>query len=259
MCLVLVVHDAQAPYRLVVAANRDEYHARPAAPADWWEDRPDVVAGRDLESGGTWLGASRRGRFATVTNVRAGHPVRRGPRSRGLIVTDFLEADTRADEFATALVDDGSAYDGFNLLAWDGRTLAWCSNRSGSVRTLEPGVWTLSNADLDTRWPKTERLRDAYAAVARSASADLATGLLVALRDSRRAPADALPDTGVGRDLESVLSPIFIEGSGYGTRCSTVLLVDERGAAEFRERRFDASGEMTGESRYVFDIDLSPP
>lgn len=259
MCLVLVAHAAHPRWRFAVAANRDEFHARPAAPAGWWDDAPGVLAGRDLESGGTWLGVARTGRFATVTNVRAGDAVRRGPRSRGLLVTDFLSGSDSASAFVDALAGHGEAYDGFNLLAWDGRELAWYSNRVQARRRLYPGVWTLSNADLDTRWPKTERLRGAFAALVSSGPADVVEGLMVILRDSRRAPPEALPDTGVGAGMESVLSPIFIEGHGYGTRCSTVLLVNDEGHAEFCERRYDSDAQMTGQTRLTFDIDLPPP
>lgn len=259
MCLVLVAHAAHARWRFAVAANRDEFHARPAAPADWWDDAPGVLAGRDLESGGTWLGVARNGRFATVTNVRAGHAVRRGPRSRGLLVTDFLGGRDSANAFVGALAGRGNEYDGFNLLAWDGRELAWYSNRAQAQRRLEPGVWTLSNADIDTRWPKTERLRGAFDSLMESGPADVVEGLMVILRDSRRAPAETLPDTGVGAGMESVLSPIFIEGPGYGTRCSTVLLVGDEGQAEFCERRYDSAAQMTGQTRLEFDIDLPPP
>ncbi len=256
MCLLLVAHDCDPDYRLVVVANRDEFHARPTAAAAAWDDLHGVVAGRDLESGGTWLGVNVNGRFATVTNVRSGNRVRRGPRSRGLIVSDFLHAATSAARFNAELATTARDYDGFNLLAYDGTDLNWYSNQASTPHALEPGIYTLSNAALDTPWPKTERLRAGFKHVmARDTVAapdDLSLALLTVLRDAAPADDSDLPDTGVGRELERVLSSIFIDGTTYGTRCSSVVLITRDGQVRFHERRYDATGAVSGDSVHEF-------
>jgi len=254
MCLLFVAHQSIPGYRLVVAANRDEFHARPSAAAHYWEDAPRVLAGRDLEGRGTWLGLSNAGRFASVTNVRAGHVVKRGPRSRGLIVTDFLTGSARATEFAAALARDAQAYDGFNLLAWDGSDLVWSTNRGAARRALPHGHYTLSNAELDTPWPKSLRLRAACERVLAQPARDPVAALLEILRDATRAADAELPDTGVGYARESALSSIFIEAGGYGTRASTVVMVERNGRARFHERRFDANGQVEGDSAFEFQL-----
>lgn len=258
MCLVLIAHRACPGYRLIVAANRDEFHARPTAAAAHWQDHPEIVAGRDLEGGGTWLGMHVGGRFATVTNVRSGHALRRGPRSRGLIVTDFLLGDDDAPSHARQLLPNARDYDGFNLLGWDGVNLSWMSNQVDEPRTLAAGVHTLSNALLDTAWPKTDRLRHAFnrvmAAHASSPGATPVNALLEVLRDNTRAADEQLPDTGIGQDRESWLSSIFIEGAGYGTRCSSVLMVSDAGHVSFHERRYDGNAAVSGDSRFEFEL-----
>lgn len=252
MCLLLVAHDCLPDHRLVVIANRDEFHARPTAAAAWWDEPAGVVAGRDLEGGGTWLGLHARGRFATVTNVRSGDRVRRGPRSRGLIVNDFLCGDVSARQFSKALAVHGRDYDGFNLLAHDGDELCWYSNQTDSPRVLAPGLYTLSNAALDTAWPKTERLRAGFARVLATAPADLVGALLDLLRDAEPAADADLPETGVGHELERLLSSIFIAGGHYGTRCSSVVLVGRDGAVQFHERRYAADTAVSGDSHLTF-------
>lgn len=254
MCLLLIAHRACPGYRLIVAANRDEYHGRPTAAAAYWQDQAPILAGRDLEGGGTWLGIHLDGRFATVTNVRAGHAVRRGPRSRGLIVTDFLLAAHDAPGHAARLMHAARDYDGFNLLAWDGEALSWLSNQADAPLTLEHGIYTLSNAQLDTRWPKTERLRHAFERVMASHAHYPVPALLDVLRDNVRAADEQLPDTGIGHQRESWLSSIFIEGAAYGTRCSTVLTVSDAGHVSFHERRYDGDAAVSGDSRFEFEL-----
>lgn len=254
MCLLLAAHRAYAGYRLIVAANRDETHARPTAAAQHWQDQPRILAGRDLEGGGTWLGLNVAGRFATITNVRSGHALRSGPRSRGLLVSDFLLAHDDAPTYAAQLMPQAHAYDGFNLLVWDGDALCWLSNQAAAPRTLNAGLYTLSNAQLDTAWPKTERLRQAFVRVMDAAADDPVPDLLEVLRDKMRADDDQLPDTGIGRERERWLSSIFIEGEGYGTRCSSVLTIRDDGHVRFHERRYGADTHISGESRYAFEL-----
>ncbi|MGR8920046.1 MAG: NRDE family protein [Gammaproteobacteria bacterium] len=254
MCLLLVAHGCCAGYRLVVAANRDEFHARPTDAAARWRDRPHVIGGRDGEAGGTWLALDEGGRFATITNVRATASPIGKPRSRGLIVTDFLDGAAAPAAFLDGLAADGTRYEGFNVLAYDGATLGWYSNQAPPPRLLEPGIYTLSNALLDTAWPKTERLREGFAHLFDSDPGHPVEALLDLLRDGMPAPEDELPDTGIGSAMERVLSSIFIEGDSYGTRCSTVILISDAGRATFHERRYAPAGEVTGESHFEFEV-----
>jgi uncharacterized protein with NRDE domain len=255
MCLAIVALDTHPRYALVVAANRDEYHARPAEPARWWrvDDNGEVLAGRDLEAGGTWLGVTRRGRWAFVTNVR--EPGRFDPAapSRGKLVTRVL-ADPRdfTSAFNAALAD-GARYNGFNLLAGEIADGAWGSNRADETRSMTRGVHGISNARLDTPWPKLERTRAGVREWASAGSDDVEL-LFTLLADRLRPPDEALPSTGISLDYERLLSSAFITSERYGTRCSTVLAISRDGDALFIERAFDARGANTGEVEHRFKV-----
>ena len=252
MCLLVLAWRSHPVYTLVLAGNRDEFHDRPAAPADWWEDAPDVVAGRDLRAGGTWLGANRRGRFAVVTNYREPLEEGRGPRSRGELVADYLAGHARPGAYAGEVGARGHAYGGFNLLVGDADELAYVSNRGRGPEILPPGIYGLSNHLLDTPWPKLERARARFAGtLADDAEPETIMNILA---DRTPAPDDALPRTGIGLEWERLLSPAFISSPLYGTRCTTVLRLSGAGAADLAERRFDADGRTTGESRFEFSI-----
>jgi uncharacterized protein with NRDE domain len=250
MCLAIVALDAHPRYPIVVAANRDEFHARATAAATWWDE--GWLAGRDLQAGGTWLGVTRRGRIAFLTNIR--DPARHDPAapSRGSLVTRVL-ADTAAPADALAgAIAEGSAHNGFNLLVVERGDAHWGSNRGTVPRALEPGVHGLSNALLDTAWPKVARTKEAVAQWCASAVED-PEALLAPLADRTIAPDEALPSTGVTLEWERLLSAPFIVSERYGTRSSTVVAIDREGHALFVERSFDASGATTGEVRESFD------
>jgi len=254
MCLAAFALRAHPRFPLVIAANRDEFFARAAAPMAWWADRPGVLAGRDLSAGGTWFGLTRGGRLALLTNVR--EPGRNNPAapSRGALVLDWLASRDAAPAFAQRLA---GGHNGFNLITAD---LArdewhWLSNRAAEPRApvaLGAGIHALSNAALDTPWPKTLGLRAAMAdALASTADADdLVQRLLAALADPTPAPDAQLPDTGVGLDRERLLSPRFIRMpdpdrpglAAYGTRCSTVLIRESGGATRVVERSVAPDG-----------------
>ncbi len=253
MCLIYIAHRVDPRYRLVVAANRDEYHARPTAPAGWWDGAPDLLAGRDLEAGGTWMGITRSGRFAAITNYRDPARHRADARSRGQLVRGFLESRSPALAWLQAMAGDGAAYNGFSLLVHDGATLAFHSNRGAAPQLVQPGVHGLSNHLLDEPWPKVEEGKlDLLALLSKGAPTP---EKLLALLDRRVPAADgSLPDTGVGVERERTLSPRFIQGSVYGTRSSTVILVSTEGGVLFRERSFDARGEARGDQVHSFDI-----
>lgn len=253
MCL-LVIAWRKPPFRLVLAGNRDEFHDRPAAPADWWQN--DIVGGKDLRAGGTWLAAHRSGRFAVVTNFRDPIEEGRGPRSRGELVTGFLESDAGPQEFAREVDVRGNQYAGFNLLLGDPEGLVYVSNRGRGPEVLAPGIYGLSNHLLDTPWPKLERTRMRFKALLEQ-GADTGA-LLRMLADPVPAADGELPATGVGPEWERLLSSPFIVNPYYGTRCSTILKLSEDQTMELTERRFDAAGRNAGESAISFPVQRRP-
>lgn len=259
MCLAAFALNAHPRFPLVIAANRDEFFARPASPMAWWPDHPDLLAGRDLGAGGTWFGLTRTGRLALLTNVREpGRQIADAP-SRGALVTGWLTGTDDAARYAAALAP---GYNGFNLVTADlqRRAWHWISNRAAGPRALPPGLHALSNAALNTPWPKTAGLKSALAAALDVSDSDhaLAARLLDALADGRPAPDEDLPDTGVGLARERLLSPRFVHlpdpahaGRGlYGTRCSTVLVHRSDGALLVVERRFDDLGRAQTDAVY---------
>ena len=256
MCLILIAHRADPRYPLVVAANRDEFFRRPTAAAQYWPDAPHVLAGRDLEKGGTWMGVTTDGRWAAVTNFRDGTPAQSGARSRGELVAGYLRGSVDAQDHMTAVESDGREYHGFNLLAGDAAVTHYLSNRDQGSMMLAAGVYGLSNHLLDSPWPKVERGKRALReALAQGAKPDrLIEKLLAALSDRSIADERLLPSTGISKDWEKALSAAFIGAPGYGTRASTVLLVDTEGEVYFRERSFGESGELTEDRRYRFAI-----
>jgi uncharacterized protein with NRDE domain len=249
MCLALVAWRAHPRFALVLAANRDEYHARTAVAATWWDD--GWLAGRDLAGGGTWLGITRAGRWALLTNVR--EPARHDPKapSRGALVVRILAAADDAGVALASAIRDANGYNGFNLLAGDRGTTWWGSNRAGAPHTLAPGLHGLSNATLDTPWPKVTRSKAALAAWCATSGTDIEP-VFALLGDRTIAPDNALPATGIPRARERQLSSPFIVGDDYGTRCSTVVAITHAGEARFVERSFDASARLVGECDYRF-------
>lgn len=249
MCLIALAIEQSAEYPLILAGNRDEFHGRPTLPADWWPDRPDILGGRDLQAGGTWLALHRKGRFATVTNYRDAEPPSTAFRSRGHLVTDFLESELAPDEFLETV--DGDRYSGFNLLVGDERKVAYLSNRGGDAASLSAGVYGLSNALLDGTWDKVERTKRGLADLLDRHAVNETTVLRL-LDDRERGPVEEVDATSLGFSLAHAVTAPFIVTPEYGTRCSTVVLLDRKGCWRIIERRFDASGSRTGESRFSF-------
>ena len=246
MCLIVLGYRVHPEWELVIAANRDEYHDRPTAPAAAWEDAPEVFGGRDLRQGGSWLAVSKRRRLACVTNVRSGiRPDPEAP-SRGGLVSTFVRGTEPAAAHAEGLAARAGAFAGFNLLLWDGAGLRHLTNRPQvAEQEVPPGVHVLSNADLDTPWPKALKARRAMEVWLAQGGGDPAP-LLAVLADRTPAPDAELPDTGVGLDLERLLSPPFIVSPSYGTRCTTLVRLGRDGSARFAEQRFDPSGHPCG-------------
>ena len=255
MCLAVIALAAHPEFDAVIAANRDEFHARPAAAAHWWRERlgTRLLAGRDLDAGGTWLGVSERGRWAFITNVR--EPGRHDPRapSRGSLVPELLR-DTReiADALAATVVR-AVAFNGFNVVAGDGRRAAFGSNRTPAILPLPAGIHGVSNAQLDTPWPKVARVKAGVARWIASHDAD-PRSLWEVLDDRTTAADDELPATGLTPARERLLSAPFIVSDTYGTRCSTLVALGRDGILRFAERSFDREGRISGEVAYRFGI-----
>jgi uncharacterized protein with NRDE domain len=253
MCLVLVAWRGSKEYPCVIAANRDELHSRPTAPAHWWQSEPQILGGRDLSAGGTWLGMTRSGRFAALTNYRDPEQRRVGTPSRGTLVTSILKSSAGIAEALRHLREVGGDYNGFNLIFSDGERLAIYESMPGTGRELAPGIYGLSNHLLDTPWPKVQHAKSRLSA----ALADLSdTGAVLGLlRDERPAPDDQLPRTGIGQPWERLLSSAFVRAPDYGTRCSTVVRIDQRRRACFDEWSWDAAGAQAGLVSLQFELE----
>ena len=253
MCLIVLAWQVHPDYPLVVAANRDEFFARPAAPAGFWTDAPNVLAGRDLEAGGTWLGVTRRQHFSALTNYREGGRKFVGKRSRGGLVADFLAAESDPQDYLAALTERRSDYNGYSLFVGDGRRLAYCTNRGPSPdpRWLSPGIYGLSNHLLDTPWPKLAAAKATFAAALAQLPASAPFFDLLA---DREIVADTqLPATGVALEWERVLSAIFVASPDYGTRASTLLTMHRSGVVTLVERSFGPAAIPLGEVCQSFE------
>lgn len=252
MCLIALAWRARADLPLVVAANRDEWRERAAEPADWWPDHPSILAGRDLQAGGTWMGVTRGGRFAAVTNFRDPSDKRSDAKSRGMLVTEFLLGDDTPARFLSGLSARARDYNGFNLVLGDGGSLWYYGSRENAPRAIEPGVHALSNHLLDEPWPKVVRGRERMAQALDAA--DPVPRLFELLCAQESAPDEALPNTGVGIAWERRLAAALITGEDYGTRASTVLLVSALGEAALEERTRSADGAIAGRVAHRFAL-----
>jgi len=249
MCLIALKFAPGQPRFLLLAANRDEEHARPARPMAWWGGGRDVLAGRDERAGGTWMATGRSGRWAAVTNLRNGAPVA-GRRSRGDLPTGFVDGGLSPEDYVRRVWGGRADYGPFNLLAGTAESLWYCSSVM-APQNVPPGVHALSNGRLDEPWPKSRRVATALRGLSSGAAVDCER--LFGLMDDRQtAPDEELPDTGVGLELERLLSPPFIVGEHYGTRCTTILSLHSRGRSLAAERSFDAAGGPVGEVHYGF-------
>jgi len=238
MCLIVFAWQIIPGIPLIAAGNRDEFYERPSATADWWADQPQIYAGRDLRDGGTWMGVTREGRFAAITNVRAPSQKRADTPSRGMLVAEYLGGRMTPQQYVAEIAEQADTFNGFNLLVGDAETLIWFSNRESSDerngRPLEPGIYGLSNATLDTPWPKVVRTKAQFASLLCQGAPEEA--YFEMLTDTTRAPDCRLPDTGVGLEWERALSAVCIELPEYGTRASTVVRLYGNDNAVLQER-----------------------
>jgi uncharacterized protein with NRDE domain len=253
MCLLLVSFNSHSEYPLIVAANRDEFYSRPAEKASFWKDHSELLAGKDLEAGGTWLGITKNGRFAVITNYRDIKSIKDNAPTRGELVTDFLLTNNSPEEYGKGLFKKANDYNGFNLLFSDLKTFYYFSNQTSKLRQLSAGVYGLSNHLLDTPWPKVVKSKDAFTKTI-SANKISADNLLEILADDRQADDDQLPDTGLSVELERIVSPIFIKSEKYGTRSSTVLIVDKQNKVLFIEKSLDIKTKRWKKSKFEFRI-----
>jgi len=237
VCLIALASALHRDYPLLLVANRDEYYQRPTRPLTWWSDVPGLLAGRDLQAGGTWLGVTREGRWAAVTNYREGLPPS-APRSRGALTLSFLQGSASPIDFARAIAPEAHLYNGFNLLVGDRQQAVYCSNRGSGNQILKPGIHTLSNHLLDSPWPKSLLASQNLTELLGSALAPEPEALLAVLADRTVFADHLLPSTGVELAWERMLSAPFIVGEDYGTRCTTVLLLHRSGRVRMLEQSF---------------------
>ena len=254
MCLFFCAFEIHPTYRLIVAANRDEFYERPSQPADFWPDSPDLLAGKDLQGGGTWFGITRSGRLAAITNYRDPRSHRNDAPSRGLLLTDYLLGSADPAGYLEQVRRKAAAYNGFNLILGSTRELYYTSNRKGGVIALTPGLYGLSNHLLDTPWPKVARGKEAFGELL-SRGGDLDPEALFEILSDRSIVEDRLlPVTGIGLDWERILSARFIVSPVYGTRSSTLLYVDREDRVTFIERNFNSKPGPGETMRFEFSL-----
>ena len=257
MCLILLAWRAHPEYPLIFAGNRDEAYERPSATADFWSDAPDIYGGRDLDKGGTWLGLTRSGRFAAVTNYRDGPPRKPAPLSRGDLAAAFLRGTDEPENYLRTVAPDGDRYGGYSLLVGNLDSLHYLSNRGRGIEKITAGAHGLSNHLLDTPWPKIRLGKQRLTALLEAGEAKLVDGLFDALADRTPAPDNELPESGIGLQRERELSPAFIAGERYGTRASTVVLISRRNEVTHIERHFGPLGQPSGpETRRRFALQV---
>ncbi|MBW1840909.1 MAG: NRDE family protein [Deltaproteobacteria bacterium] len=251
MCLLLIAYDIHPAYRLVLAANRDEYYDRPTRPLSFWEDAPDILAGRDLKCQGTWLALTRTGRWGAITNFREQAMRDKDAPSRGHLVSNFNTGKMSPKKYLEHVKTIGKAYNGFNLLVGDRSGICYYSNRGNSIQEITSGIYGISNHLLDTPWPKVEKGKADLETLLANQS-DIHPEDIFRLLGDRSNPSDKrLPDTGVGLSWERILSPLFITSDIYGTRSSAVILEERSGRVSFSERTYmpGASGPDGHETR----------
>lgn len=235
MCILFIAYCSHPRYQLIIGANRDEHYMRPTALANFWPDEPSVLAGRDLEKFGTWMGVNMNGRFSALTNFRDPNEQVNGKQSRGHIVRQFLTSVETPAQFLKRLQSERTNYPGYNVLVSDLDSFMYYSNNENKIKQLQPGVYGLSNHLLDTPWPKVEKGKRQLQQLLKHKHIDK-EDLFRLLSDADPAPTDQLPNTGIPIELEKKLSSIFIQTENYGTRSSTIFTVDYDGSGEFIER-----------------------
>ena len=252
MCLIIFAHQQHQRYPLLVAANRDEHYRRETASAGFWPQHQQLLAGRDLVAGGTWLGITRSGRFAAITNHRNPPTTPLQPRSRGMLTLDFLSGTSSAENYLQQLTRDAGRYAGFNLILGDSEALYYYSNLENQIRRLTPGLYSLSNALLDTPWPKQTRGIKAMQGILNQDFIDH-NDLARTVECTQVEPDDRLPETGVGLEFERLLSAQFIVAPDYGTRATSTLSVEDGGVIRFREQNYGSGGNRLQQRAFTIN------
>jgi uncharacterized protein with NRDE domain len=240
MCLIFFSLKQHPTYKLIVAANRDEFYNRQTAAADFWKDYPNIVGGRDLEANGTWMGMTTSGKISMLTNYRDPMNINPEAPSRGHLVSDYLEQNVSPEDYMKQVEPHAKAYNGFNLLVGNAEVFYYLSNYKSGIEKVTSGLHGLSNHLLETPWPKVSRGKQKFTELLTTDNI-ASHQLFEFLYDGERAADDQLPDTGIGLERERALSSMFIKSPGYGSRCSTVILVDQENNVEFSERVYDLS------------------
>jgi uncharacterized protein with NRDE domain len=253
MCLIVLSWRTRTDFPLILAANRDEFYERPSLPADFWPDHPNILGGRDLREGGTWLGITRKGRLAALTNYRDPLSVKVNAPSRGWLVRDYLAGDERPGDYLARLQKEAPRYNGFSLILGDGSGLYYFSNRGGGgITPLSPGIHGLSNHLLDSPWPKVVTARESFRRVVEMKGRPRSEDLFGVLTDATRPDDRDLPETGIGLEWERILSSVYIASPVYGTRSSTVLMIDRLGRVLFEDRQFNGNAGAWMTARFAF-------
>lgn len=255
MCLILFSYKSHPDYPLILAANRDEFFKRPTASADFWHDVPELLGGRDLRHGGTWLGITKKGRIAAVTDYRDPFTQKKDAPSRGLLVSGFLKGKEKPFEYLQRISKEAHRYNGFSLVLGNVSSLYYYSNRNNKIEGLSQGIYGLSNHLLDTPWPKVKKGKEAFRKILSQNKNPSPEALFEILADTKRPEDTLLPDTGVGLERERVLSSIFISTPDYGTRSSTILFIDKENHVTFIERVFHPESKQIKTERHEFKID----
>ncbi|HEY4653248.1 MAG TPA: NRDE family protein [Cyclobacteriaceae bacterium] len=240
MCLIVVSLNEHPAYKLIVATNRDEFYNRRTASADYWSEHPQVLGGRDLEAGGTWMAMNRNGRISMVTNYRDPSNINRAAPSRGKLVSDYVRTDARPLSYLENVAANARLFNGFNLIVGNQNELYYFSNHGDGIAPVPPGLHGLSNHLLDTPWPKVRNALDKVGPILNTLAVNT-DDLLDAMYDDKIAPDNELPDTGVGLERERELSSMFIKSAGYGSRNTTIVLVDRDDNVQFVERVYNTS------------------
>ena len=239
MCTILFSYKNHPKYRLILASNRDEYYVRPTLPLHFWEDYPNILAGRDLQNNGTWLGITGTGRFAAITNFRKPSSLKSDAPSRGILVNNYLAGNDSPEQYLEKIKKTGSVYNGFNLLVGDNENLYYYSNMEGQIKKIDPGLHGLSNHFLNTPWTKVAQGKTELTNYLDN-NEDIDIEAIFGILEDQTCPPDSeLPETGVGIEWERILAPIFIKSESYGTRASSVLLISKTGHASFYEKTFE--------------------
>lgn len=254
MCLLLIAKDVNPNYKLIIAANRDEFYDRSTMPTHFWNDYPFILAGKDLKAGGTWLGITETGRISAITNFREGLKQKDNAPTRGLITADYLKGHANALDYLNNVKQKANDYNGFNFILGDTENLYYLSNKQSSIEKLENGFYGLSNGLLNSNWPKVLESKIKFENIIKKHDFSVEE-LFNILNDRSIAEDNLLPNTGVDLKIERILSAVFIKTEKYGTRCSTVIMVDPLNKVQFIERTFNPEDDKFSQFEYNFKLE----